>query len=178
MTPDSDVWTYSDNYMMLAGFLVAAIAALGGGFVAVVAGGAEYASGASVLLSLGVFLVVFAVPVLVPRLTRRGARCYRLLANRPLGEVEREIRDALEASGRSLTVRAYAGRWAPAARIVSVDGAPWAIRIEATSRREAAAASPRTEIVQVRVRGEADADAREVREMLTARLAAYAPTAA
>lgn len=178
MTSEAGRWTFVDNSKFLIGFLGAAIAVLGIGVASVLVAGAEAASAASVLLSIGVFLVVFAVLLLVPRLSRRGPKSFRLLVDLGIDHVEREVRGALEASGRSVRVDVVPSRFARPPRILSADGIPWKIRLENVPKREIGEPGiERTEVVQVGVDTEEDADARVVRELVAARLSGQGATA-
>lgn len=169
-------WVYADNWRILVGFLGAAIVVLGIGVLAVSLGGAAVAVDAGVLLSVGVFLAVFATILLVPRLVRRGVRSFRLYVDRTIEEVEREIQGALEASGYLVTIDTVPSRSPRPPRVLLAEGAPWRIRLEAVSRREVGDATiDRTEVIQIGVDAEDDADAKSVRELVGARLAPSRP---
>lgn len=169
-------WMYADNWRILLAFLAAADGILGLGILLVALEGASAAFGAGVLLSLGVFLAVFAIMLLVPRLTRWGVRSFRLYVDRTIDEVERDVRDALESSGFLVTVETAESRSAHPPRILGAQGLPWRFRLEAVSRREVrGGALARTEVIQIGLAAEDDADARSVREILAGRLALPRP---
>lgn len=172
MPSDEVRWTFADNWHILLAFLGTAIAILALGVLAVLGAGADAAPGAGVLLSLGVFLVVFAVLLLVPRLTRRGAKSYRLVVDRPIEEVEQEVRGVLESGGRKVTTDVVSTRSPRPPRVLTAEGAPWRIRLERVSRRESGDGVEQTEVVQVGVGAEGDAEACAVRDVVAARLSA------
>lgn len=172
--PSAGSWSYADNWRILTGFLGASIGLLAIGIAAVATARAEAAYGAGILLSVATFLVVFAVVLFFPRLARRGVKNYWLLVDRPIGEVEQEVRRALEATGRPVLVEVLRSRSDHPTRIVTAEGVSWRFRLEPVSRREIGSnAGERTEVIQVGVLGAGDPEAKAWRELVAARIRSH-----
>lgn len=168
-------WAYADNARIATTFLGLAIGLVGVGLLAVVVFGAEAAVAAVALLSITVFLLVFSVLVFLPRLLRRGPVSFSAFSSRSAEEVEAAVRSAIEATGRTPEVELVRSRWRHPPRIVTADGIPARFRIEVT--RRAAFGDGRgevTEIVGSFPRREA-AEARALRERISATLAGRSP---
>ena len=160
-------WSYVNYWRMLASFLGASMVLLGVGVLAVTGAGSEAAFGAGVLLAVAVFVTVFALLLLFPRVARRGPVGYRIVVERPLVEVEGAVREALEGAGRSVHVDVLAGRTRRTpARVVRVEGTPCRFLVEAVSLRESGDGVERTEVLQVGLEETPEGAAKELRDLV------------
>jgi len=164
-------WAYVHGWRMLFAFLGVALVILGIGFLLVLGAGPEGAFGASILLALAVFLVLFAVLLFVPRIVRRGAQTYRLVAERPPEEVEEMVRTVIEERGYRVLVEAVPSRSGHPTKIVSVDGQPVRFVLTPIVRRLRRKEPPgATDVLQIGVTGESDPAAKDLRDLVTSRL--------
>jgi len=169
-------WTYANNLRIATMFLGLAMVSLGVGVLLVVAYGVEAAEGALTFLVLGIFLAVFAVLVFLPRIVRRGAISYSLIADRPIEETAAAVREALSQDGATARVEILRSRSDRSPRVVVMDGTAPKFRIEPTRPPE----SPRegrswTEVIQSGLADERDEEARRLRERVAARLLGERP---
>lgn len=164
-------WTYANNLRIATMFLGVAMVSLGGGVLLVLAYGVEASEGALTFLVIGIFLAVFAVLVFLPRIIRRGAISYSLVADRPIEETAAAVRDALSQDGAPARLEVLPSRSDRPPRIVLVEGVAPRFRIEPTRPP----GSPRegrswTEVIQSGLADEEDEEARRIRERVAARL--------
>jgi len=163
-------WSYANNWRIAAAFLGFAMLLLGLGLLIVLAFGNDAGLAGVALLVIATFLLVFAVLVFLPRLARRGSVSFSYYSRRPIEEAERAVRDVIEAAGRPARVEIVPTRFGTPPRIVSAEGIPGRFRIEISRIRQG---SPEhgewTEIVQS-IRPAEEAEARVMRERITALL--------
>src|SRR5437867_8940465 len=128
------------------------------GFLAVTAFGPDAALAGGALLTLAVFLLVFAILVFLPRLFTRGAVSFSVYSRRSIDEAESAVRAVIEASGRTARVERVRSRSRSPPRIVIAEGTPARFRIEVTRHAAASDSGEWTEIIEsLPVREEAEA---------------------
>src|SRR5439155_8140952 len=102
--------------------------------------GTEAADAASSVLPIAIFVMMFAVLVLVTRLATRGAVSFSIYSRRSIDEAEQAVLNALETEAKNAQVKRVRGRSKTPARTVSADGVAARFRIEVS--RHAALAEP------------------------------------
>jgi hypothetical protein len=168
-------WTYANNGRIAFVFMAFAVILLVLGLLAVVSFGSDAATGGSALLTIAIFLLVFTVLVFLPRLVRRGAVSFSVYSRRSIDEVEKAVRDAMEAVGRTPQVERIKSRLGRPPRIVTAEGSPARFRIEATRHPPANLESGEwTEIVESFLPREAK-EAQALRDKVTERLGRAPP---
>lgn len=144
---------------------------LGIGLLGVAQVGADAAFGAGVLLGIAVFLLVFVLLLLVPRLRRDGMFSFRLVVPASVDEVEAALREALGAAGRTVRVEVVRSRAPNPPRLVITEGVPARFLLGALSRRESGDRLETTEVVQIGIRDAGDEGARQLRDLVSGALA-------
>ncbi len=165
-------WSYSNNFRVLTAFLGVPMVLLGLGLVLVAFFGKDATDGATMLLGLAVFVTMFALLLVFPRLLRRGVWNYGRIVDRPMDVVEAVVRGALEGTGRPVRTEEIVSRSKRRLRIVRVEGLSTHFMLESFSgpARETEGEA-RTEIVQVGISGEVDPGAKALRDLVESRLA-------
>lgn len=171
MAAPADAWSYADNWRTLFAFLGASLVLIGIGNLAVASFGESGKDAATLLLALSVFLMIFALLLLFPRLRRRGVRSFGRVVDRPMEEIEVIVRDVLEGAGQTVHVERMPTRSRRHAALVKIDGSTAHFVLEPFAGAPRSIEGPaRTEIVQIGVSGEADDAARRLRDVIEARL--------
>ncbi len=172
------VWLFVNDIRLVIGFLGTAMVIFGVGMLLMMALGADGVEGADFLLGLGVFIVLFAVLLLVPRLRSRGAMSYSLVVPGPMDLVADAVREAVGASGRKAQIELLKARFEVPPRTVHVEGVTWHFTLkDAPYRRTHGDHSPWTELVQAGLDSEGDEIARELRERVASLLTTSTPSA-
>lgn len=171
---ESKTWAYADNARMSAFFLGLAMLLVGLGILSAFLLGREGAVAASGFLTLGIFVLVFAVLVFLPRLARRGAVSFSVYSRGSIDDAERAVRAAIEASGLTARVTQVPSRSKSPPRIVTADGFPARFRIEVTRHPARSGAGTWTEIIESFPRRD-EAGARALRLKILEGLGSDAP---
>lgn len=165
-------WMYVNEIRLVAVVLAASMVVLGIGLLIYLVDGVEQMDTVDVFLGTGVFFLLFALLLFVPRLRSRGAMSFSLLVESALDEVEVAVTSAVEDSGRKAHVTVIRSRSPRPPREVEVDGVPWAFSLRAAPYRERKEDGTQwTEIVQKGLSNEGDEVARDLRERVLSRLA-------
>ena len=175
MTGSDLGWDYANNWRIVAAFLGLTMVFLGVGLLAVLAFGNDAGLAGVALLTIATFLLVFSVLVFLPRLARRGSLSFSFYSRRSVEDAERAVREAIEESGRAPHVEIVKSRSETPPRIVTAEGIPARFRIEPSRVRQRTDDREEwTEIIQSITPTE-EAEARALRERITARLARGSP---
>ncbi|HYM39875.1 MAG TPA: hypothetical protein VEY12_07000 [Thermoplasmata archaeon] len=165
-------WMYVNEMRVIGFVMAAAMLVLGIGLLIYIVDGAEQMDTVDVFLGTGVFFILFAVLLFVPRLRSRGAMSFSLLVEDDLDDVERAVASAVEESGRKPSVTAGQARFRRPPREIAVEGVSWKFTLQAAPYRERKEDGTQwTEIIQVGLENEKDEVARELRERVLTRLA-------
>ncbi len=165
-------WMYVNEMRLFAMVLGASIVVLGIGVLVYVVDGADQLDTVDVLLGTGVFFLLFAIMLFIPRLRSRGPLSYSVLVEYGLDEVESAVIAAVEGSGRTARVTVMRSRFPRPPREVAIEGVPWSFVLRAAPYRERRAERTQwSEIVQKGLAGAQDEVARELRERVLSRLA-------
>ncbi len=165
-------WMYVNEMRLFAMVLGASMVVLGIGVLLYVVDGTDQLDTVDVLLGTGVFFLLFAVLLFVPRLRSRGPLSFSVLVEFGLDEVEGAVIAAVEGSGRKAHVTVLRSRFARPPREVAVDGVSWTFVLKAAPYRERRQDGTQwSEIVQKGLPGAEDEVARELRERVLSRLA-------
>ncbi len=171
-------WLYVNDVRLVVGFLGVAVVMFGVGMLLMIVLGPDGVEGADFLLGLGVFIVLFAALLFVPRLRSRGAMSYSLVVPGPMDLVADAVREAVEASGRKARVEVLRARFEAPPRTVRVEGVAWHFTLkDAPYRRTHGDHSPWTELVQAGLDNEGDEFAKDLRERVASLLTSPTPTA-
>lgn len=165
-------WMYVNEVRLVAFVLGASMVVLGIGLLLYLAAGYSEMETVDVLLGAGVFFLVFALLLFVPRLRSRGAKSFSLLVEYSLDDVQTAVTAAVEESGRKAQVEVGRSRFVRPPREIVIDGLPWGFSLHAAPYREARGSPAEwTEIVQKGLTDEKDEVALELRERVLSRLA-------
>ncbi len=166
-------WMYVNEVRLITVVLGASMVVLGVGLLIYLVDGAEQMDTVDVLLGTGVFFLLFALFLFVPRLRSRGPMSYTLLVEHALDEVETAVTSAVEDSGLKAHVTVRKSRFQRPPREVAVDGVSWSFTLRAAPYRERREDGTQwTEVVQKGLPDEKDEAARDLRERVLSRLAA------
>lgn len=165
-------WMYVNEVRLVAVVTGAAMVVLGVGLLIYLVDGPEQADTVDVFLGTGVFLILFAVLLFVPRLRSRGALSFSLVVEHGMDEAELAVTSAVEESGRKSHVTVAKSRFGRPPREIVIEGLGWRFSLHAAPYRERKDDGTEwTEIAQVGLANEADEVARELRERVLTRLA-------
>lgn len=171
-------WAYSDDLRLVTVFLGGAMVLFGIGVLIVLAWGADGAAPGDVALGIGVFLLVFAVLLLAPRIRSRGARSFSLFVGLSMDEVQAAIRDVAREGGHSVQVEVVRSRARRPPRIVTLEGGSTRFLLRAAPYREGGRDAPAwTEVVAVGRDVDKDAGAGDLRDRIASRLGGMMSTA-
>lgn len=166
-----ETWAYVHSWRMLVAFVGASMLILAVGLLLVLVAGSGTAALAGILLAFAIFVLFFAVLLFVPPLVRQGAQTYRLVVERPPEDVQETIRSVMEERGYRVRVESVPSRSARPPKVVIVEGASARFLLTPISRRLRPKGAPDdTVVVQIGARGESDAAAKALREIVTSRL--------
>ena len=164
-------WMFVNEVRLMAIVLGAAMVVLGMGLLLYLVGSPDQMETVDVFLGVGVFFLLFALLLFVPRLRSRGAMSYSLLVEYALDEVETAVTSAIEETGRKARVTAVKSRAARPPRDVVIEGVPWTLTLRAAPYRERKEDGTQwTEIVQKGLPQEGDEVALELRSRILSRL--------
>ena len=165
-------WMYVNEMRLFAMVMGASMVVLGIGALVYVADGPDQLDTVDVLLGTGVFFLLFAVLLFVPRLRSRGPMSFSVLVEYALDEVESAVLSAIQGSGRKAHVTVLRSRFPRPPREVAIEGLSWTFVLRAAPYRERKADGTQwSEIVQRGLPGAEDEVARELRERVLSRLA-------
>ncbi len=166
-------WSYVNDLRFGGIFLGSSMVVLGVGMLVVIVGGVDGAATADLLLIIGIFLLIFTVLLSLPRIRSRGAVSYSLHVERSMDDVENAVRSALAGTGHEVRVEVTTSRARRPPRVVHVDGVASRFLVRAAPyREERGKGTTWTELAQVGMSTGSDEVARELRDRISARLAA------
>ncbi len=166
-------WMYVNEVRVIGFVLGAAMVVLVAGMLLYVEGGTHQLDTVDVFLGTGVFFLLFALLLFVPRLRSRGPMSFSLHVAHGMDEVELAVTAAIEASGRKWDIARRKSRFSRPPRAITVHGLAWRFTLRAAPYRESRGEGMEwTEIVQSGLTDEKDEVARDLRERVLGRLTA------
>lgn len=168
---DAPAWSFSNEVRIAATLMVAAIVVLLAGFLAFLVLGQDELALVDVLLGAGVFLILFTVLVVPFRLRGRGPTSYSLVVEGSMDAVEEVVRGALEEGGVTASIEVPPSRFRRPARTLAATGVASRFILKDAPYRQTSKELRWTEIIQTGFAGMGDADARTLRDRVSARVA-------
>lgn len=168
-------WSYSNEVRLTFTFMGLSCVILGLGYLVVFLGGMGEAALADTLLGLGVFVLLFAILLIAPRLLSRGALSYSLVVEQPMDAAEDAVREALTQAGRSPAVRVHKSRSDRPPRTVTAEGLGSRFILRPAFHRETSESVPWTEVIQTGLTPTEETEARQLRERVASTLAGATP---